>query len=148
MKRRVLIVAVASCTFAAVVGCRTSDVAQVGPEPRAEISYAATAKYPGAARESDEVKLTAVTDPENDDLTIFNVTDNAIGPATIWVNGAFVHRVSGIAPRASVKIKHAELLQAGAGTADLKRLEQPVRKVEIQTKDGLFTVQGPSQKPA
>lgn len=137
---------IAAALVASVFGCSTNEVARVGREPRAEINYAATAKYPGEARTSDAIQLTAVNDPDADELMIYNVTDNAIGPSTIWVNGAFVHRIEGIAPRGSVTINHAELLQAGPGTADLDALDQNPRKVEIQTRDGLFTVQGPSQK--
>jgi len=141
-----LIAPVAIGGLLAVGGCSTNEVARVGETPRAEIAYAATASYPGDARTSDEVKLTAVDDPDGKELVIYNVTDNAIGPSTIWVNGAFLKRIDGIAPRAAVRVKHAELLQTGPGTADLKALDQAARKVEIQTKDGLFTVQGPSRK--
>ncbi|MEO6434307.1 MAG: hypothetical protein ABIP55_00900 [Tepidisphaeraceae bacterium] len=143
MKRHAWVIVLAAGGF---VGCSTNEVARVGSEPRAEISYAATARYPGDARMSDAVKLTAVTDPDAKKLVIYNVTDNSIGPATVWVNGAFVHRIDGIAPRGAVEINYGELLQTGPGTADLKSLDQPARKVEIQTRDGLFTVQGPSQK--
>jgi len=129
-----------------LAGCSTGEVARVEDEAREQISYAATAKYPGQARTSDAIKLTAVDDPDGRTLTIYNVTDNAIGPSTIWVNGAFVYRISGIAPRAAVQISHAELLQAGPGTGDLKALDQSARKVEIETADGLFTVQGPSRE--
>lgn len=129
------------------IGCTTNEVGRVGAVPRAEITYAATAKYPGETRTSDAIQLTAVDDPDNDKLTIYNVSDNAIGPGTIWVNGAFVHRIDGIPPRGAVEIEHVELLQAGPGTGDLDSVNQSARKVEIQTRDGLFTVQGPSRSP-
>ena len=128
-------------------GCTTNEVGRVGASPRAEITYAATAKYPGEARTSDAIQLTAVDDPDANVMTIYNVSDNAIGPGTIWVNGAFVHRIDGIPPRGAVEIKHIELIQAGPGTSDLDSVNQSARKVEIQTRDGLFTVQGPSRKP-
>ena len=130
-----------------LMGCRTNEVGRVGAVPRAEIRYAATAKYPGDARTVDTVQLTAVDDPDNDRLTIYNVSDNTIGPATIWVNGMYVHRIDGIPPRGAVEIEHVELLQDGAGTGDLHSVNQSARKVEIQTRDGLFTVQGPSRSP-
>ena len=131
---------------ALILGCSTSEVSRVGQAPRAEITYAATAKYPGGAKTSDNFRLTAIDDPDGKKLEIYNVTDTAIGPATVWVNGAFVHRIDGIAPRGSIAIQHAELLQAGPGTSDLAKLDQTARKVEIETRDGLFTVQGPSRK--
>ena len=130
-----------------LVGCTTNEVGRVGASPRAEITYAATAKYPGEARTSDAIQLTAVDDPDDNVMTIYNVSDNAIGPATVWVNGAFVHRIDGIPPRGAVEINHVELLQAGPGTGDLDSVNQSARKVEIQTRDGLFTVQGPSRSP-
>jgi hypothetical protein len=137
---------IAALCVAVVAGCSTNEITRVGEAPRAEIAYAATASYPGEPRTSDSIQLTAVDDPEEKELVIYNVTDNAIGPSTVWVNGAFLKRIEGIAPRGSVRIKHGELLQAGTGTADLRSLEQTARKVEIQTRDGLFSVQGPSRK--
>jgi hypothetical protein len=140
-----IIIAVAAGGLS-VAGCSTNEVSRVGETPRAEIAYAATASYPGDPRTSEDINLTAVDDPDARELVLYNVTDNAIGPATVWVNGAFIKRIDGIAPRGSIRIKHGELLQTGPGTTDLRALDQAARKVEIQTKDGLFTVQGPSRK--
>src|SRR5688500_14881150 len=111
MRKLTLLIAPVAVAGLLAVGCSTNEVARVGEAPRSEIAYAATANYPGDARTSDEVKLTAVDDPEGHELVIYNVTDNAIGPSTIWVNGAFLKRIDGIAPRGAVRIKHAELLQ-------------------------------------
>lgn len=62
------------------------------------------------------------------------------------MNGAFVTQIDSIPPKGSVTIRHAELLEAGPGTGDVKKLDQPVNRVELQTSDGLFSVVGPAQK--
>jgi len=68
------------------------------------------------------------------------------GPSTVWVNGAYLHQVPTIGPRAMVNIDYNALLMAGPAPQDLKASGQSVRKVELQTHDGFFTVQGPSKK--
>jgi len=87
-----------------------------------------------------------VDDRENDEIQILNLSDNAIPDPTIWVNGTYVRRVPTIAPRGSSTIGYSGLLQAGQTAMDFKRANQPVTKVELQTADGLFQVQGPSRK--
>jgi hypothetical protein len=130
-----------------VIGCSTQEVGRVGAEPREQIAYAATAKYPAVtAQESDRIKVAAVDDVDGKKLTLMNLTDNAIPPSTAWVNGAYVHQLATIPPRGMAEIDYAEILMAGPNPGDLKQQGQSVRKVELQTHEGLFAVQGPSKK--
>ena len=131
------------------VGCQTQEVGRVGAEPRTQIAYAATAKYPGEtspAQTSENVKVAAVDDTENHKVTLMNLSDNAIPPSTAWINGAYVHTLPTIAPRGMQEMNYSDILMAGPNPGDLKQSGQTVRKVELQTKDGLYTVQGPSKK--
>jgi hypothetical protein len=129
---------------ALLAGCTTDKLGRVGEEPRAAITYAATASYPGSPQPSDRISAAAVDDRGARELVIYNMSDTAVPRATVWVNGAFLHRVPGIAPRRSVEISYRELLEAGQGVRDLRTARQAVRRVELETSDGLFTVQGPA----
>jgi hypothetical protein len=131
------------------VGCeKTENVAQVGPEARLAISQAAVAKYPGNPRTSRDIQLAAINYPDKGVLEIHNLGTQSI-PAwsRVWVNGTFTATLpAGIAPKSFAAVKHGELLEAGPATNDLKALNQPVAKVEMETDTGLFTVQGPTVK--
>ena len=135
--------AVAAALFS---GCATNEVAKVRQEPREAITYAATAKYPGNAQKSDRVQVTAVNDDGAHEVILYNLSNQSLPETSVWVNGAFVTRIDGIPPRGSVTVKHSELLEAGPGTGDVKRLDQSVNRVELQTPDGLFAAGGPAQK--
>ena len=128
-------------------GCSTDRVSQVGQEPRAAISDAALASYPQApAASSDRVQAAAVDHPDLKEVEIFNLADQSIPAARVWVNGNFLAQINSIPPRGSVIVKYSNLLEAGRAVNDLKQLQQPVRKVELQTREGLFKVQGPAMK--
>ena len=67
------------------IGCQTQEVGRVGAEPREQIAYAATAKYPGTntpAQTSDRIQLAAVDDVEEKRVTLMNLNDNTIPPST------------------------------------------------------------------
>ena len=130
-----------------VIGCTTQEVGRVGAEPREQIRYAATARYPGeSAQTSDRIQMAAVDDVENNKVTLMNLSDNAIPPSTAWINGAYVYQLPSIPPRGMAEMKYSEILMSGPNPGDLKSAGQGVRKVELQTHEGLFTVQGPSKK--
>ena len=146
MFRHTKVLGSASLAAALLAGCGTSDVGKVGQEPREAITYAATAKYPGDAQKSDRVQVTAINDDGAHETVLYNLSNRSVPDSTVWVNGAFVTKIDMIPPKGSVTVKHSELLESGPGTGDVKRLDQPVTRVELQTPDGLFTVSGPAQK--
>jgi hypothetical protein len=129
--------------LALIAGCHTQDIGQVGERPREAITFAARAKYPGPGQESPKVKAVALTDPDTKELSIYNVGDTAIPSTAIWVNGAFVRQIGPISPKSHVSVKWVELLEAGPSAKSLSELERTVQKVELQTSDGMFAVQGP-----
>jgi hypothetical protein len=144
MSRRLLAHTIVSgLALGLFAGCAAQDVGLVGERPREAITYAARAKYPGAGQESDRYKAVAVVNPDQKVLDVYNLSSQTIPATAIWVNGAFVHQVSPIAPKGHVTVKYVELLEAGPGARSFSQLETPVQKVEIQTGDGNYTVQGP-----
>jgi hypothetical protein len=132
--------------FISAAGCETQQVARVGNEPREQIAYAATAKYPADQTARTGLQVAAVDNVDDKKLTLMNLSDNAIPPSTVWINGAYLHQVPTIAPRGMVDISYSQLLMAGPTPQDMKQSGQSVRKVELQTHDGFYTVQGPSKK--
>jgi hypothetical protein len=129
-----------------LAGCETNKVTEVGPEARQAITAAATAKYPGEAIKSEDVQLAAINYPEKHMIEVHNLGTQSITSPTVWVNGTFMSRVDSIPPKSFVAVKYGELLEAGPAANDLRRLKEPVAKVEIQTDKGLFSVQGPTVK--
>ena len=128
-----------------LAGCATGEVSRVRDQPRAEISYAATATYPGEPETSEDLILTAVDDPRRRELTLYNPTDRSVPAGTVWINGHFLHRIHGIGPRGGTTIDYRNFLEAGDGVMDFRRVQQSVQRVDYETSEGLFTVQGPAR---
>ena len=127
-----------------IAGCHTQDIGQVGERPREAITYAARAKYPGnAAQHSERVHAVAINNPDGKSLDIYNLGAESIPATALWVNGAFVKQIAPISPKGSVTVKYVELLEAGPSAKSMTELERTVQKVEIQTADGLYYVEGP-----
>jgi hypothetical protein len=129
-------------------GCHTQDVGQVGERPREAITYAARAKYPGNAQDSPRVRAVAIVDAdgkllEGKTIDVYNLGNESIPATAIWVNGAFVKQIGPISPKGHVTVKCVELLEAGPSAKSMTELERTVQKVELQTPDGLYNVQGP-----
>ena len=130
-------------------GCQVGNVDQVGQQPRDAITYAARAKYPGnptAMPEMPRVQAAAVDYRGLNEIEILNLSDNAIPASTVWVNGSYLTRIDTIPPKGTTVVKYGQLLEAGAGTQDLKMAKQSPSKVELQTADGLTPIQGPAVK--
>jgi hypothetical protein len=148
MKRSSFLTVVAASTLALLVGCegQTDKVSAVAPQARQAIGAAAVARYPGNATTSPDVQAAAINYPEKHYLEIYNFGNQSIPSGAVWVNGTYTAQFDGIAPHGYTTIRYGSLLAAGNTTYDLKNLNQPVAKVEIQTDKGLFSVQGPSVK--
>lgn len=144
----VVLFAVMACAAAAagLPGCAVEELAQVGEEPRAAISYAATATYPGHAVKSPRMELVAFDHPDRNVLEVHNLMSRSVPASSVWVNENFVARVGPIPPRGFVAVKYSDLLESGPGVSDLDRLDAKVAKVELHTDEGLFTVMGPATK--
>lgn len=127
-------------------GCNTDRVRHVGEGPREAITYAARARYPGNATQADNVNAIAMTDTSRGRITVYNLGNNAIPTSAMWVNGLFVSQIPAIAPRGNTLVTFPQLLEAGPGVRSLDQAEQPPRKVELQTSEGLYSVQGPIEQ--
>jgi hypothetical protein len=148
MTRSIFLTAVAASAMALMVGCegKADKVSGVAPEARQAISAAATARYPGNPTTSRDVQAAAINYPEKKFVEVHNLGNTSIPAGNVWVNGTYMTHIEGIAPRSYTTVQYGQLLEAGAPSNDLKHLNQPVAKVEIQTDKGLFSVQGPTIK--
>ena len=124
-------------------GCAAQDVGLVGEQPREAITYAARAKYPGAAQDSDRYKSVAIVNPDKEVLDVYNLGAQTIPATALWVNGAFVKQIAPIAPKGHITARFVEILESGPGARSFSQMETPVQKVELQTNDGNYAAQGP-----
>jgi len=127
-------------------GCDSQRVGDVQQMPREQITFAATAKYPGGAQSSDKLRAVALDAPGDHQFTIYNLSGLPIPQATVWVDESFVRLVDGIGPRAHLTLNYSDLIQAGPGTSDLQQSNEAIDRVELQTADGLYKVDGPGTK--
>jgi hypothetical protein len=143
---RPALTAASAVALAFAAGCDAEHVGDVQQMPREQITFAATARYPGNAQSSDKVQAVALDAPGDHQFTIYNLSDRPIPQATVWVDGSFVRQLDGIGPKSHLTLNYADLIQAGPSTTDLKQSNQAVSQVELQTADGLFKVEGPGMK--
>ena len=115
-------------------------------EARRQATVAALASYPGNPQQSDEVRLAAVDRTKDKKIDVLNLTDRSVQSPTIWVNQTFLSKTETIPPRGQVTIKYSALIEQGTGVRDLDMANVPVKAVEVQTAEGLFSVMGPSRK--
>jgi hypothetical protein len=148
MLRTIFSTVVAASALALGVGCegKGDKVSGVAPEARQAISAAATAHYPGNPSTSRDVQAAAINYVDKKYVEIHNLGTQSIPAGTVWVNGTYMTRIEAIAPKSFATVKYGALLEAGAPANDLKHLNQPIAKVEVQTDKGLFSVQGPTIK--
>lgn len=138
---RMIALAVTGVLSAGVVGCATNEM-----ETRREVAQAVLSRYPGNSRAPETFRLAAADNPGNGTVELLNLSDTAVPAGKVWVNGRFVGSVPVIEPRTTVVVNYSDLLEAGPNVMDLKRAESQVVKVEYETAQGLFAVDGPSRR--
>jgi hypothetical protein len=124
-----------------LVGC-----AEQRMEARRDVKIAALSKYPGNAKKSDKVQVTAVDYPDQKRLELLNTSDVPLPTPTVWVNQTFLNKAPTIPARGSVTIKYVDLIEQGQGLQDLAASGRGASVVEIETPEGLFSTSGPAKK--
>lgn len=126
---------------ASCAGCGNKAIAT-----REQATAAALARYPGNPQQSEEIRLASIDHADDKKVEVANLTDRAIPTPMIWVNQTFVNKSRTIPPRGQVIVKYSELLEQGSGVRDLDMANVPVKTVEVQVGDELYTATGPSRK--
>jgi hypothetical protein len=103
-------------------------------------AYAAQASYP-STRPSTDLKATALINRDKGTIRIVNASDRAIRDATVWVNGSFV-RYAGTIPANSTFTLSREQFYNRDGRK-LSAMSVSVNRVQLQTQDGFYDLQGP-----
>jgi hypothetical protein len=138
--------AVGLLAVTSLVGCTTSELSQVGDQPKAAIKYAALSEYPKSMTPSHDLNVGAINDRDAKVLRVYNFGDQTIPASTLWVNGGFLSYIDSIPPKGHVSLKYSQLLEQGQNVNDFSKVEAPMAKVELQNDRGLFAVEGPAAK--
>lgn len=102
---------------------------------------AASAGRP-ATEPSNDLRLMAMIDQEEDTLRIVNPYARPVRDANVWVNGKFVQHVDVIPARGSVVLRLGRFYDAGGNTPSGADAGQV--RVQLSTGENLYSVQGPA----
>jgi len=131
--------AVGGCTGMNEEGPRAT-VAQPTSEELA--AAAARAKFPTTMPAREAQHAFALVNRTNGTIKIYNMGDEPITDAKVWVNGAFMQHVNGIGAKSSAIVRFSHLYNALGKS--FGSLGEPVSTVQIQTDGQLLTLQGPA----
>jgi len=102
-------------------------------------AFAGRAQRPnGNAQQS---QYTAVVTPTGA-IQVVNPTDQQLNEGALWVNGRYVAQVPPIAPHAAVTINRNQFFDRDGHTMDWSA--EKLNKLELQSGDQLYTVNGPA----
>lgn len=104
-------------------------------------AFAASTEYPREWTARNDMKVAAIVDRDDQSIKLYNFTDQPIRDAKLWVNQSFVGRIDGIAPMSKAVVRGERFYdKMGNSYADQK---VEVTRVELQTPDALYNLQGP-----
>jgi hypothetical protein len=131
--------AAAGCASSNDDSARMSTQALTSPQLAA---YAASHPFPANASASDQLRAAAIVNRSAGTIKVYNFDTKPIRDAEIWVNKAYVQRVSGIAPNSSVLMRFDELYN-GLGQS-FSSPNGPVSTVHIRMDGTIYALQGPA----
>ena len=128
-------------------GCATpnSDSARMSTQAATSpqlAAYAASHPFPNTVNASDQWKAAATVNRASGVIKVYNFDTRPIRDAEIWINKAYVQRVSGIAPNSSALIRFDELYN-GLGQS-FANPSSPVSTVYIRMDGNVYNVMGPA----
>ena len=144
MRRAILV----ACVLAAA-GCANSNdesarMATVAQTPTQLAAYAASHPFPANATIADQLKVAAIVNRSSSTIKIYNFDTRPIRDAEVWINKAYVQRISGIAPNSSVLIRFDELYN-GIGQP-FSAPAGPVSTVHIRMDGNIYSILGPASE--
>lgn len=137
--------------LAAVAGCSASgEFNPVGKSadqmtPTQLAAFAATSKYPDTQPAATDLRAAAIVNRGAGTVKVYNFTDRPITNARVWVNKGFVAKIDGIAPQQKVTVT-TDKLYGPFGNTFASQKDAPISLIQLQTDDGLYTLQGPAQE--
>ncbi len=133
---------------ASMVGCAAS--AAINPNQNTPektratqlAAYAGNARFPRDLEIKKNLPAAAIVSRDKGTLKIYNFSGDPLRDVRIWVNGAYVQRVDGIAPQTSVVLHTNELYNALGQT--LAGQNESVSRVQLETRENLYDLWGPA----
>jgi hypothetical protein len=104
-------------------------------------AYAGNAKFPNLQAKTD-AQVAAIVSADRRTIKIYNFENQPLRAVNLWVNGAYVQPIQGI-PAHGRTIVRTDKLFNGLGDTFAKRSEE-VSRVQLETRDGLYTLLGPA----
>lgn len=139
MLRKTVIALAATTLIGCSAGGTFSPLGSKSSGEQAQLAaYAATARYPGDAKPSTDLRAAALINPKSDAVKIVNLSDQPVRDANVWVNGTFVRKVNIVPAHGAVVLDRSEFFDASG--QNMTKLNAPVHKVEIQTGDHLYAL--------
>lgn len=92
-------------------------------------------------RANNDVPVSALVQPSQTTIRLFNYSTRPLRDVQVWVNQAFVTHLDGIPARGSVTLHTADFYNA-LGTS-LYNQKQDIHQVQIRSSEGLINVLGP-----
>ena len=131
--------------MAGCAGTTNSDSARMATQAATSpqlAAYAASHPFPNDASGSSDWKAAAIVNRAASVIKVYNFDTRPIRDAEIWINKAYVQRVSGIAPNSSALIRFDELYN-GLGQS-FANPSSPVSTVFIRMDGTVYSVMGPA----
>lgn len=105
-------------------------------------AYAGGQQFPSTQTSRDDLHAAAIISPDRSTLKIYNFSKEPIMEAKVWVNGAFVGRINGIARQSNVIIRTKDLYNSlGQNFASTS---STASRIQIQANGELYSVLGPA----
>lgn len=123
-------------------GSSADGVPPMGPTQLA--AYAGDAKFPSNLPPRNDLPAAAIVSRDGGAIKVYNFSNQSLRDINLWVNGAFVRRVSGVAPQTSVAVSTSELYDAFGYTFASKSEEVSRVQLHLPARDALYTLWGPA----
>ncbi len=144
------LVTVAGCSnmdHSSASGTNSSDpnaTKMSNTEPTSEqlAAYAGGHLFPATQPARDDLRAAAIISADRSTLKVYNFSKEPIKEANVWVNGAFVGRINGIAPLSSVVIKTKDLYNSLG--QNFVSTASTATRIQIQADGELSNVLGPA----
>ncbi len=128
---------------AMLMGCDTiSGPSEVSAKRAA---FAAQTPYPQNMKATEDSHLTALVSRDGNTIQLLNSSDKASTDANVWVNGTYLTRVDSVPPHGLVTLHRTDFFDSGGN--NLSKQSATVTRVEVQSNNQLFQVQGPVFTP-
>ncbi len=146
MLRPTLVLAALTCMAGcAATGQSSRNSAKMATaEPTSEqlAAYAGRHAFPSTQPAQDNLRAAAIISRDHKTLKVYNFSKEPIPESEVWINGAYVTQIPGVAPQSNVDISTKRAYNAFG--QNFSETSEPVSRVQIKTDQGLYNALGPA----